>query len=468
MSGKDELENKTKGVETLLGNPKKAILKLSIPMIIAMSVQTLYNLADGIWVAGLGKDEMAAVGFFFPFFFLIMALAGGLGIGGGAAISRRIGANDKKGAGNVADHTIILMLVIALVFTLPITFFLGDIIHLIGGGEVQELALEYGRIIVMFSLIIFFSNIANAILRAEGDTKRAMYAMILGSVLNIVLDPIFIYVLDLGIAGAAWATMVSFGITGALLFYWLFICKDTFVRIRLRQFRFKMVIFNDIMRVALPASLQQMAMSFNMMFLNGIVAFVGGVAGVAIFSTGWRVVMVATLPLMGIASALVPVAGAAFGARKFRKLRLSLYHSIRYGLMMEIFLCILIFAFAGIIVLAFTWSEDSADLRPGMITFLRFFSLMPFAAAFGMFSGSTFQAIGKGFYSLIVTILRTIILALTFAWLFGIYLDWGLEGVWIGILTGNAIASTIAYLWARGYIHGLVNGRIKPDIREYE
>ncbi|MEA3558372.1 MAG: MATE family efflux transporter [Candidatus Thermoplasmatota archaeon] len=453
-------EPTTKGVDTLLGNPRKAILKLSIPMIIAMAVQTAYNLADAVWVSGLGSDSMSAVGFFFPFFFLIMALAAGIGIGGGAAISRRIGARDKEGADNVADHVLVLMLLIAVIFTVPTYVLLPGIFRSMGAGEVADLATGYGRIIIAFSLIIFFSNNAGAILRAEGDTKRAMYAMVLGSVLNIFLDPLFIYGFGLGVAGAAWATMISFSCTAVLLFYWLFLRKNTYVTIRLRQFRFKLDIFKDVMKVGFPATLQQGSMAFNMMFLNIIVVSVGGTDGVAVFSTGWRVVMIAVLPLMGIASALIPVAGAAYGARSYRKVKVALYHAIRYGLIFEIFISVLVFIFAGYIVFIFTWSPESQHLRPDLVIFLRMFSLMSFSAAFGMLSGAVFQAIGKGFNSLLVTIFRTIIFSLAFAWLFGIVLDWGLMGVWIGILTGNAIGAIIAYIWIVIHVRGLESGKI--------
>lgn len=113
------LMNYTEGVLTLLGNPQKAIIKLSIPMIVAMSVQTLYNFVDALWVSGLGPDALSAVGFFFPFLFMIMALATGLGVGGGAAISRRIGSTDKPGADRVAAHTCVLMFITAVVITIP-------------------------------------------------------------------------------------------------------------------------------------------------------------------------------------------------------------------------------------------------------------------------------------------------------------------------------------------------------------
>ncbi|MGA1872210.1 MAG: MATE family efflux transporter [Thermoplasmatota archaeon] len=455
----------TQGVKTLLGNPKKAIFKLSIPMIIAMSVQTVYNLADTIWVSGLGQDALTSVGIFFPFFFLIMALAAGLGIGGGAAISRRIGARDKKGADNVADHMIILMTAVALIFTVPTFLVLPGIFDLMTEKVVSELATDYGRIIIGGSLIIFFANNANAILRSEGDTKRAMYAMVIGSALNIVLDPIFIYALDLGVAGAAWATMLSFSITALILAYWLFFKKDTYVTFDLGNFKFKWSIFKDIMRVGAPASLQQMSISIQMMILNIIVLAVDD-RGVAIFTAGWRVTMIALLPLMGIATAVVAVAGAAYGERSYRKLKLSLYHAIRYGLIFAVIISVLIFLFAPWIVIVFTWSEDSIHLRSHLVLFLRMFSVMNFFATFGMLSGSAFQAIGKGFKSLLVTLFRTIIFALIFTILFGLVLDWGLPGVWGGILLGNLLGASISYAWISLTIRRLIRKGEDPRILE--
>jgi putative MATE family efflux protein len=456
------LKGKTQGVKTLLGNPRKAIIRLSIPMIIAMSVQTVYNVADAVWVAGLsnGEEALAAIGLFFPFFFMIMALATGIGVGGGAAISRRIGARDKSGADNVADHMIVLVVVISLLFTVPMFVLFPEILELMGAGKSLDLSVGYGRIIIGFSFIIFFNNITNAILRAEGDTKRAMIAMVIGSGLNIILDPVFIYIFGLGVEGAAWATMLSFSITLLIMFYWLFFKKDTFVTFNLKDFKPRIHIIKDIMRVGLPSSLQQMSMSFNMIFLNTIVLEVGGDYGVAVFSTGWRVVSMTVLPLMGIATALVSVAGAAYGARSYGKLKLSLKYAIKFGLSITIPVSIIIFTFAPHIVLAFTWSESSSSLRGDLIVLLRFFSLMPYTAAFGMLSGAVFQAIGKGFNSLAATIIRTVILSLLFAFLLGIVLDWGLKGVWTGILFGNAVGATLSYVWIRYHIGGLIKGRI--------
>jgi len=146
----------TEGVKILEGDPKKAIIKLAVPMIVAMSVQTVYQLVDTFWVSGLGADALAAMGFVFPFYFISMALSNGLGIGGGAAISRKIGARDKIGADNVAVHTIIMMLLIALIFTIPFYMFAPQIFSLVGAGETTDLAVAYARVIFLGSIVIVF------------------------------------------------------------------------------------------------------------------------------------------------------------------------------------------------------------------------------------------------------------------------------------------------------------------------
>ena len=169
MTGNEEIKpqpiikNQTEGVKTLLGEPKKAIMKLAIPMILAMFIQTLYNLADALWVSGLGADALAAVGFVFPFFMMIMALGTGIGLGSGSAISRKIGAQDKSGADNVADHSIALIIIIYLLFTIPMILFSRPLFQALGTGDILDLTLSYAQIIFIGAIFIFFCNTANAV-----------------------------------------------------------------------------------------------------------------------------------------------------------------------------------------------------------------------------------------------------------------------------------------------------------------
>ena len=456
ISDESSGNKKTKGVKTLLGDPKKAIIKLSLPMIAAMSIQAIYNLADAIWVSGLGADALAAIGFVFPFFFLAVGLSNGLGIGAASAISRRIGASDKPGADNIAVHTIAIMLLFVVVFTVPLFVFAREIFVFIGAVNVIGMTVAYGKVIIAGSIFIFFTNIANAILRGEGDVKRAMYAMALGAGLNIVLDPIFIYTFDLGIAGAAWATLLSLSITSIVMLNWFFFKRDTYVSFNFSDFKFNKNIIIDILKVGLPGSVMMVSMSFMMMIINIIIVMVGNTDGVAIYSTGWRVASIAVLPTMGIATALVSVSGAAFGAHSFKKVSIAHLYAIKIGFVIEAAIALVTFIFAPQIAAVFTQAEGAERIAPGLTIFLRIISFYYPTISFGMLSSSLFQGTGKGMTALLVTILRTLILTPLFAAVFAFIFGWGLVGVWWGLVVANTIAVTVAFVWARLYIKELM------------
>lgn len=439
-----------------MGDPKKAVIKLSIPMIVAMLVQTTYNLFDAIWVAGLGADALAAIGFVFPIYFMALGLANGLGVGGGSAISRRIGAGDKAGADSTASHTIVMMLILVIGFTFPILIFAEDIFVAIGAGNTAGMATEYAQILFGASIIIFFTSIAMAILRSEGDAKRPMYAMILGSVLNIALDPIFIYGFDMGVAGAAWASVISFGIAAILLFYWLILEKSTFVSFIFKGFRFKGAVVKDILRVGLPASVQQLSMSVTGFVMNIIILTVSTTDGVAIYSTGWRIFSVAVVPLIGIAYAVTPISGAAFGARRFEKIRVTHLYATKLGLIIEVFIGAFMFIFAAQIAAIFTYSEGASHLAPDLIIFLQILAISNPTVAFGMLSSSVFQGVGKGTSALIATVLRTLILSLILAFLLGNVMGLGLIGIWLGIALANFVGSMVVFNWVRYYYNELI------------
>lgn len=447
-----------------MGEPKRAIIKLALPMIVAMSVQTIYNFVDAIWVSGLGTGALSAVGFFFPFFFMTMAIATGIGLGGGSAISRRIGAKDKAGADNVAAHTIVIMLLAAVFVTVPLFIFAERIFTLLGAGRTLAMAVSYARIMFAGTLVIFFVNIANSILRSEGSVKRAMLAMALGAIINIVLDPIFIYTFGLGVAGAAWATILSLFITCLLLFNWLFLKKDNYVSFSFRRFQFKREIVRDIFRVGLPASAQQLSMSFTMLMINLILVRVGGTDGVAIYVTGWRVATIAILPLLGISTAVVSVSGAAFGQGAFKKINIAFMHALKIGIIIEVVVGIAIFFLSPKITAVFTRAQGAGRIASDLIVFLRIMCFFYPATAFGMFSSSIFQGVGKGINALIVTIIRTVLLTLLFIALFAFILEMGLMGVWLGIVMGNTIGAVVAFLWAKSYIRSLITTTREDEV----
>lgn len=455
------LTRTTEGVSILLGDPRKAIVKLSISVIVALSVQTVYSLTDTFWVAGLGADALAAVGFSFPFFLVQMAVTSGLGVGGGSAISRRIGARDKAGVDNVALHTFVIMLTLTIALTAFGLVFLRNLFMYSGAGNTTELGVEYSRVIFGGSFVFFFTNVANSILRSEGDSKRAMKAMILGSGLNIVLDPIFIYILGLGVTGAALATVISYASSGLLMFYWFFIKKNTYVSFRFRFFKFDRVIVKDIFRVGIPSSIEQLALALTALIMNFVIATVGSTDGVAVYATAWRVTSIAVSPLIGISIAVVSISGAAFGEKNFKKARSVLIYAIEAGFFVEAVIAAAVYLFAPDIAAVFTYAESSARIAPELTRLLKIMTVFYPVVAFGMLSGSLFQGAGKGTSALIATLLRSLVMTIFFSLLFAFGFDWGLLGIWWGLTVGTVIGSMVAFVWAQTYLRCMIKAKEK-------
>lgn len=460
----------TKGVKILRGDPKKAIVKLAIPMILAMLIQTIYNLTDALWVSGFGSElftkttvegtgklALAAIGFVMPFYMMAVAISTGIGIGGSSAISRKIGEKKKRDADSIASHSILIIIPISLIYTLILCLFTKEIFEIIGASDSLHLAVSYGRIIFAGSLLIFFNNIATALLRGEGDAKRAMYALALGAFLNIVLDPLFIFTLRMGVSGAAIATVIAMSVSSIVLFYWLFLKRDTFISISFKNFKLNKDILSEIFKVGIPASIQQLSMSLTMLILNYIIVnlAMAGDNGVAIYSTGWRVVTIATLPMLGLATAVTSVTGAAYGEKDYSKLDTAFLYSIKIGLLVEIIVAIFVFLLSPNISSIFTTGEGSAEIADDLENFLRISCIFYPGTAFGIASSAMFQGVGKGMNALIATILRTIILTTALATIFCCLFALGLNGVWWGLVGGNLIGSAFAFSWSRFFINKL-------------
>ncbi|MCK9579960.1 MAG: MATE family efflux transporter [Methanoregula sp.] len=446
----------TAGIALLMGDPKKAIIKLSGPMIAAMLLMSTYNIVNAIWVAGLGSDALAAVGFVTPLFMILIGLSNGLGAGAASLISRRIGAKDKVGADNAAVHALLFVVVLSAVLTVPLMILTDPIVTLFGAGDTAGLATEYGQIIFLGMALLLFTNVAYAILRAEGDAKRAMYVMGASSILNIILDPLLIYGAGMGIAGAAWGMIVSLVMTSCILLYWFFIKKDTYVTISYKTFSWDWKTVRDILGVGLPASVEFFLMSAIAIFINGLLVATAGTDAVAVYTAGWRVVFFAIIPMVAISTAVISVAGAAYGARKFERIRTTHTFSITLGIAIALVVSALTYIFARQIAVIFTYSPESAHLAPEIAAFL---AVMCFFYPFippGVMSGAVFQATGRGMASLIMTVLRNLVFIAVFAYLFGIVLGYGEHGIWWGIVAGDICGGTVAFVWARYYISRLI------------
>ena len=161
-------------VDVMLGNPKKALIKMSIPLIISLLITSFYNLIDAFWVSGLGADALAGVGFFTPIFMILVGFGNGLGAGAAFAISKYIGEKNKTKADNASIHSIFLDIIISILLTILLLLFLNPILNLMGAGQTIGYATDYGNIIILGSILIILSNALYGIFRGEGDTKRPM------------------------------------------------------------------------------------------------------------------------------------------------------------------------------------------------------------------------------------------------------------------------------------------------------
>ncbi|MCL2687239.1 MAG: MATE family efflux transporter [Methanobrevibacter sp.] len=443
-------ENKNKNIEIVTGDPKRAIRKLSLPIMVSMFVTFSYNLADTIWVAGLGTDSLAALGFFIPIFIVIIGLGNGIGVGTNSMIARAIGAKDKKKADNAAMHGIILTIAISIIAPIILIFFLNDILILMGAGSVTPLTSEYATILLIGLITLLLPSVGSSILRSEGDVKRAMKIMIFTAVLNIILDPIFIYILNLGLKGAAYATLVSSSVAMVVIFYWLIIKKDTYLNISKEDFRWNPKIIKGIVSIAIPSTSETFTFSIVSLVINFILSVTTGPIGVAVYTAGWRIANLAMIPHIGLGTGTLTVVGAAYGARKFKKLITAYDYSIKLGLTISISSGIIIFIFAPQIALIFSYADT--NLIPAIAEFLRILVIFCIALPLGILSSSTFQGLGKGFISLFLTIQRALLFEVIFMYIFAFELNMGTIGVWWGLSLGGLIGYLVCYIVTKLYL----------------
>ncbi|HCS48248.1 MAG TPA: hypothetical protein DIW61_08345, partial [Candidatus Aminicenantes bacterium] len=294
-------------VDEFIANPRRALFALAAPVAIAMFVQTMYNIVDTAFVGRLGAASIAALTFAFPIFFILISLNSGLGVGINSIISRLLGAKNKEAAENAAAHGIIMTAVFAVA-----VYFLGRItlrpLYSLFGAtqDVRALSMSYMTIILLAVFFMFPAYAMNSIFAAQGDTRTPMVVQTFGFALNAILDPIFIYPMRFGVRGAAIATDIAIAVT--LLVYIYFLKKRSYLRVRLRHFRFSFDLCREICRVGAPASLMMLTMSVYVMFLNRFMAHFG-TDYVASFGLATRLESLVSLPIFALSISLLTLVG---------------------------------------------------------------------------------------------------------------------------------------------------------------
>ena len=445
-----------KNVELMRGEPEIAVRKLAIPIMISMLLTASYNIVDGIWVAGLGQAAIAGIGFVTPIFMILNGVSVGLGSGATSSISRAVGAKNHEGASKSAMHSIIIFLAASILLTLILLVVLEPLL-IAYGAEGQSLieGLKYGTPLFAGLFAFMFANGGSGILRGEGDMKRAMYAMIVSVALNFVLDPLFIYVLNFGSAGASLATIVSSLGSASVIMYWILIKKDTYVDVNFRGFKFEPEIAKDILKVGIPASLDMLMMSIAMSLYLRFISSIGGEYGIAAFTSGQRLYLFGIMPLTAIGSAVAAVSGSSFGAKNWEYLSRTHTYGTKFAMAFAIVIMLILVIFAPQLALIFAYTPETAPLVPEITNFLRVASFGLLLVGIGMPSSFMYQGIGRGTTSLAWTIIRELIFTVSCTYLFGIVLNWGLMGIWIGLAVGRIIASILNFTYARYTIRKL-------------
>jgi putative MATE family efflux protein len=423
---------------------RKLLWKLSLPAIVGMFVNGLYNLVDTIYIGhGVGSLGIAALSVSFPIQMIIGGTGAMLGIGTASLISRSLGAKDYDTARLALGNNLLATLFMGLSYILVGTIFLEPILLLFGASpEILPYASEYMGVVFVGSPLIIFAMSMNNVIRSEGAAKTAMWSMLVGAIANIILDPIFIFALGMGIRGAAIATVISrvFVLT---LIVWFFLTGKSIIPFRVSYMKPRFRILREIFTVGFPALLQHASSSFVFGLINQMLGFYGGNIAVAVFGVNNRIIIFSAMPIIGIAQGMQPIVGYNYGAANFRRTLEAIITSNRLALAFCSGIALLLLAFPGYALRIFT--SDPAMLVMGPHA-MRLMVAGFFLAGYNKVAGSAFQALGKPFPAFLINTARPILFFVPILMTMPHYI--GINGVWLSFAVADVLsfALTVFFL----------------------
>ncbi|MGM0501665.1 MAG: MATE family efflux transporter [Bacillota bacterium] len=421
------------------------LFKLSVPSIIGMVIQALYNVVDSIYIGRFSKEALSALSLSFPIQILLIAIAVGTGVGSSSLISRLLGQGADQQADNAAEHTIAITLIYGILFSLIGYFYSEQLFELLTNDpELIALGTEYIRIIMLGSIAMFFPMIANNILRGEGNTFAPMITMLIGAIINIILDPFLIFGLAgfpaLGVAGAAYATVIARFISGIFIAVILFSDKNQ-LKLKMRDFEFDATIIYKIYKVGLPAMVMQLLASIMILGANWILSQYHELA-IAAMGIYFRLQSFVFLPVFGLTQGYMPIIGYNYGHNKPQRMK----KTIKYG-----FIVATTFTTLGFVLfqaldqeLIRLFNQDPELIKIGSTALRRISISFPIIGP-AIVGSTTFQAIGQGLPSLLLSFLRQIILLLPIMYLLGVY--YGLSTLWYAFPISETIATILMVVW---------------------
>lgn len=422
----------------------KLLFTMSLPIMISMLVQALYNVVDSMFVARVSENALTALSMAFPIQNLMIAVSTGLGVGLNAVLSRALGAKDEKGVNRAATNGIMLLFICGLVFMLggativrPYFEMQTDI------AEIVESGVDYTTIVMLGSMGIFMQILFERLLQSTGRTLLTMVSQGAGAIANIILDPIFIFGLfgvpKMGVAGAAYATILGQWVAAAIGLA-MNIRKNPEVSISMKGFRPHGATIRRILSIGIPSVVMQSIGSIMTFLMNQILIAFSATA-VAVFGVYFKLQSFFFMPLFGLNNATISIIAYNYGARKPQRITKTLKISCTAAL------CIMT---AGLLVFQFfpdvllgLFNPSQAFLEIGRVA-LRTISWSFPIAAICIALGASFQALGNGIYSTIVSLCRQLVVLLPVAYLLS--LTGEVQRVWLAFPIAEVVSGTVTFI----------------------
>lgn len=393
-------------------NVKKSLTLLSIPSIIAMLTTAAYSFIDVIFIGKLNNTlAMGAVSIGYPLFIIITALGLMLGVGASSYISRNLGKGEVEISNKTASVAIEFGIVVSISVAIISLAFLKPILTLMGGtSDVMPYAVSYGRWLVIGASLTVINMILNNIIRAEGNAKYSMIGVMLAAILNIALDPIFIFTFNMGIAGASFATFLSQGIATIFLASY-FLRGKSRIKIKFNLMNLNLTrnrsIYIEILKIGSPVFIMQFLTSVTFSILNGVAITYGGASMIAAMAIVNKINMVPAYIFMGFVQGLQPYASYNYGAKMCKRLQHAIKFSISVLIAISIIFFIILQAFPGKFIALFTNDIEVYNLG---INYLKGVTLLLPAVAITILYTYLFQALGKATEAAVLTLGRQVVI----------------------------------------------------------
>ena len=463
MEKTDESVFSRKEIKGMFDGPILRLLtRLSLPMFAGMIFQLLYNITDTIWISRIDIADPSYVGgtgIIFPILFFAMAIGQGILIGVSSLVARAIGARNKDVLSRTAESGLIIAIIVSVVVVLFCYLFAPGIVKALGAtGDYYTHALEYFLYIIPASLMMFVGNVFFGIIQGEGLMEKLMKAMIIGTVTNIILDPVFIFFLGMEVRGAAIATDIS-QLASVGYAISIFLRRKTLVQIDWKVKNIDLGIIRQIIAIGLPQAAGQIMMSVSFLIFNRVVIAIDPYALTA-FSLCGRFDMIVLTPIFAIASALITMVGQNYGRGNFERVKRIWWVGVGSA-------AITVTAVAAIVVVCapfiYPFFSDVDEVVRYAVTQTRIIEFTFLFATIGILARSTFQAIGYPWPAFVIPVLRLVGIAIPAVYLYVHVMGLGIYGVWFGIITGNGVSAAVSLFWVRKTLNGLPAKRTGDD-----